>query len=68
VFFARLLDRHLIGDGAGANYVAFNDHFASAQEIGVDHVRGYDGDDNAIIADDAAFRRFSERKRVDEGP
>ena len=37
VLFACLLDRNLISDRAGTNYIAFNDHLAPAQEIGIDH-------------------------------
>jgi hypothetical protein len=40
--------------------VAFNEHFSSAEEIGIDHLAGDDRDNDFIIADGAAPRRFSE--------
>jgi hypothetical protein len=35
VLFACLLDCNLISDRAVTNYIAFDDHLASAQQIGI---------------------------------
>ena len=54
----------LVGDLAGADGVAVHEHFAATQEFVGHHAGSDDGDDDLVVADDAAPGGFGEGEPV----
>ena len=68
VFFECLLNRNLVGDVAGLDGIAFHDDFAVTQEVVIDHVGSDHGDDDLVVANDAATGGFGEGELMGDGP